>query len=438
MTTLRIICVYVLFWICVCGGCTIRIGPLENTGENAPILPDPSGGSSNQPALDAAKQARKEEVERYVLQVVYHGATVLHSVQLPSGDVIDFLDRNTLPALPYALPALPFAPEDLVLPPGVSFGQTELEQMPELLELAALATPFVRPMFWPYVLGEAPEATSIEDFLARFQVGGSPSGTHQLYAGLVSKKPNRGVSGYMNQFRPKVDSKSLSLLEMAVACPAEGPVEEMVGIAISVDRINGFGPNHELLPDVEPRMHIEYARAANGPHLYVWDGMDGTFVNNPLRVHQPGEIVPFSILDTTSIEHLTAIFQSPAGDWWIAYNGDLLGYYPGNLFKMLNMGACRAVWYAEVYNPNPGTANTSEMGSGLFAEAGLLNAAHFRNPIFYDPLWSSTKPEDLLFMTPVEPKCYNRSALTYIGAFWDSDFLFVGGSGSKNPGCIWP
>lgn len=363
---------------------------------------------------------------------------MLYSFILPSGDQLDFIDRNTLPSLPYSLPQLPFGADLSVLPPGIALGLSELEQSAELLALAASATPFHRPTFWPYVMGEAPDALSIEDYLARYQVGGAPSTTSRLYAGLVSDQPNRGVSGYMSQFRPEVDPSSLSLMEFAVACPAEGPAEEMVGIVISVDRANGFGPKHEKLLDTEPRMHIEYARPANGPNGYVWDGMDGTFVANPLRLHQPGEIVPVSVLNETSIEHQIAIFQSPTLDWWIAYNGDLLGYYPADLFTLMKKGACRSAWYTEVYNKFPGQPNTTEIGSGLFAEAGLFNAAHIRNPLYYDPGWLPIEPPDLLSMSPTEPKCYNRSALIQLGPPWDSRFVFFGGSGSKNPGCKWP
>ena len=90
----------------------------------------------------------------------------------------------------------------------------------------------------------------------------------------------------------------------------------------SVDKVNtAFGKNQPLA-DNELRLHIEYD---NAQIAYSWDNLDGQFVANPFRRHQPGEIVPASVLDKTMVEHLLAIFQSPTGDWWIAYDGDLLG-----------------------------------------------------------------------------------------------------------------
>lgn len=418
--------------------CTLRLGSLDKSSEAEFSPPETGEGAGNGPSASELQEQRRKEVDRYIAEVVYQGAAVIYSVTLPSGDTLDFLDRNTLTPLPYALPALPAGADELGLPPGMELGVSELEQDAELLALAATATPFHRPSFWSYIMGEAPDAASVEDYLARYQVGGEPYNVNRLYAGLVSTQPNRGVSGYMSQYRPQVDPDSFSLIELAVACPAEGAVEEMIGIVISVDRINRFGPTNEVLTDTFARMHIEYARPANGPNPHVWDGMDGTFVANPFRIHQPGEIVPVSILNQTSVEHLMAIFQSPAGDWWIVYNGDLLGYYPASLFKLLKKGACRAAWYGEVYNPKPAKLNFSQMGSGLFADAGLLNAAHIRNPLYYDLGWLTQVPSDTSFMSPVVTQCYNRSPLSYIGSPWNSHFLFLGGPGSNNPECIWP
>jgi hypothetical protein len=277
--------------------CTITIGPYddaEGTGpRTTPALPAPENGPADEAPLDAAQQARKEEADWYTANVIYKGGEILHSVQLPSGDVLDFIKRDTLPAV--ELPALPFAPEDLVLPEGVELGLTELEQSAELLELAATATPFHRPTFWPYILGET-DATSIEDYLDRYQEGGQPSGTKRLYAGLVSLEPNRGVSGSMNQFRPEVAPEGFSLLEFSVSCPADGPAQEQIGIVISVDKFNSFGVTRQKLLDDEPRLHIEYARPVNGKVKYNWDGMDGTFVANPLRLYYPGQKVPVSVV----------------------------------------------------------------------------------------------------------------------------------------------
>lgn len=241
MSRFALLCVLPLLPLAcvVCSACTIYIGPYEDNDNSAQQPPEPNDGSAEEPALDEAQQARQAEAERYTVDVIYKGAEILAAFELPSGDILDFIDRDTLPALPYELPPLPFPQEALTLPPGVELGLTELEQFPDLLELAATATPFLRPRFWPYVLGET-DATSIEDYLARYQVSGNPSGVDRLYAGLAAMEPNRGVSGYINQFRPEVVTNSFILIEFAVACSAEGIVQEQVGVVISVDKANPF------------------------------------------------------------------------------------------------------------------------------------------------------------------------------------------------------
>ncbi len=418
----------------LCSGCVITIGPLDETTGNGDgktsVLPDPEEEPVDEPALDEAQQARKEEADRYTADVIYQGAEVLATFQLPSGDILDFINRDTLPALPYEVPPLPLAPEDLALLPGAELGITELEQLPDLVEVALATTPFHRPTFWPYILGET-DAASIEDYLARYQVGGDPSGINRLYAGLASAQPNRGMSGYVNQFRPEVAAGSFSLLEFAVSCPADGPLQEQIGVVISVDKANPFGTNQKALLDGEPRLHIEYLRTVSGQLQNSWDGMDGRFVSNPFRLHHPGQKVPASVPSGTQVEHLLTIFQSPTGDWWIAYNLDLLGYYPASLFTVLNGGACRTTWYGEVYNPDPGVALETEMGSGKFAGVGLYNAAHVRNPMYYDPSWFGWEPGETVPTIPYNPLCYDRSL------FEDGLFLF-GGPGSKNASCQWP
>lgn len=193
----------------ILGGCIIELGAGhdQSAGGDAPS----SGGGGGATGLSGAQQARKDEADRYVAQVIYKGATVTQSLELASGDIVDGLDRSTYPDLPSPLPPLPFLPADVALPPDVTLALPDVDQIPELAALASTAAVFHRPTFWPYILGET-DATSITDYLDRYEVGGAPVG-NRLYAGLVSTQANRGVSGYMNQFQPEVAASSLSILE---------------------------------------------------------------------------------------------------------------------------------------------------------------------------------------------------------------------------------
>ena len=430
--------VMVLLIMPLLGGCIIELGTGNNQGAVGGDTTNPppgAGGGGGAPALTEAQQARKDEADRYIAQVIYRGATVTQSLELASGDIVDGLDRSTLPDLPSPLPPLPFLPADVTLPPGVTLAVPDVDPIPELAVLASTAAVFHRPTFWPYTLGET-DATSIEDYLDRYEVGGAPAG-NRLYAGLVSDQANRGVSGYMNQFQPAVAEGSFSLLEFTVSCPANNPTE-MVGVVISVDRYNLGGRNPQGVFDGLPRLHVEYANSKSGQMKYMWDELDSTFVPNSLRRVWPGKVVPVSVLGGAQVEHLLTIFQSPIGDWWVAYDQELLGYYPASTFTLLNGGACETRWYGEVYNPYPkkGAVKT-EMGSGKFAEAGRPNVAYVRRPQFFDTLWLSGEPTNKLAAGPNVPSCYTRSTLDPDPVSGGKIFTF-GGPGGKDPGCKWP
>jgi hypothetical protein len=421
---------------CMISGCNLRI----TLGESGPtaddtisVLPDPHGDDP-MPLDDPQQEARRQESQRYTRDVIYQGGTINAAIQLPSGDIIDGLDRATLPVLPYALPPLPWTAADLVLPPGVEFGVPDFEQYAELADLVTTAAPFERPDFSAYIMGET-DATSIEDYLARYQVGGQPSGTEHLYAGLRSQEPNRGVWGYMNQFHPKVEPGSLSLMEFAVGCDAGGDLKEQIGVVISVDKVNGWG--------WEPRLHVEYARPNpyTGKLEYVWDGRDGQFKANPYRRHRPGEIVDVSVLAGKQVEHLMGIFQEPIrGDWWIFYKDDWLGYYPASLFTMLNDGACASAWYGEVGRRTPASPTdwpNTEMGSGQHGSAGPLLAAYVRTPTYLDITYLFGGPpiDDPLgkttWMGPSPVECYSRTEFV-------DGIMYLGGDGGNNPYCFGP
>jgi Neprosin len=125
-----------------------------------------------------------------------------------------------------------------------------------------------------------------------------------------------------------------------------------------------------------------------------------------------------------------------AGRLVIAYNGMLLGYYPGRLFTQLDKGACSANWYVEVADQTPGTTwAKTEMGSGKFVEdAGRGEAASVRQPLYLDESWGVREVGVDERMSPEEKLCYTRSALLDLGPVLGKQFR-AGGPGGYNPLC---
>ncbi|MCK6591380.1 MAG: neprosin family prolyl endopeptidase [Polyangiaceae bacterium] len=426
------------------GACTITIGPYddpEGTGSqntsSVPTLPEPDNVQGEAWNLTPEQQARREEADRYVIEKVYKGYKILRTVQDEHGDIIDWIASDTMEQLPYPLPELPWTLDQLVFPDGVELAESELSRHPELFGPVG-STPFHRPMYWDYVLGET-DATSVEDYLDHYQVHGQLAAVRRLYAGLVVDAPNRGLSGYMNQFEPRVEPWSLSIMEFAVACPAPeiGPAQELIGVVISVDKANGFGPNRYLHSDGKARLHVEYYRLVNGQLDFVWDVNKPGFVPNPASLYAIDSIVPVSTKGGTQVEHRVDIFQVPTtGDWWIAYNGWLLGYYPSSLFTLLNKGACSANWYVEVADQKPGLAWVeTEVGTGEYGDQAVPgDAAWVRQPMYWDMNWLLQEPKIDRHMVPENKSCYTRSPLLDMGPLLGKRFL-AGGPGGYNPQC---
>jgi hypothetical protein len=201
MRMFRLLSGGVIVWVTpLLSGCIIDLSNLGGGNDHG----TPSGGttSGGDPGQSDAQRARKDETDQYIAQVIYKGAPILKSLQLASGDVVDGLDRNEFPDLPYVLPTLPWTPANVTLPPGVTLAVPDADQIPELSDLVSKAAVFHRPNFSPYIRGET-DATSVRDYLDRYEVGGAP--VDHIYAGLISNEPNRGVTGTMNQFRPEVE-----------------------------------------------------------------------------------------------------------------------------------------------------------------------------------------------------------------------------------------
>jgi hypothetical protein len=434
--------------ISLCSGCTLRIGgdfaPFEDDdtpgdssdsgGGEVPRLPEPSVWHVPPPDLTPEQAQRKDEVDAYLAES-YGDYQIVEATQGYSGDVYYWVDNNSLPPQPSPPPPT-WTADDLVPAAGAQLGWSELEEYPELRG-PDWTTPIHRPDFWNYIMGET-GAASVQDYLENHQVSGQPFLADRLYAGLTVPLLNMGVSGNINQFQGDVEPGTFSLIELAVACPAVGPMVEQIGVVVSRDRAN-FG-------DAQTRLHVEYLTQGGAGYGLDrkggWDEDQVGFVPYPNRRITPGQVVPASLPGLgTQVEHRMDIFQSASGDWWIAFNGELLGHYPANLFTLLSGGACRAGWYGEVFDSTPTVWTWTDMGSGEFASAGYGYASFIRNPKFRDYIYGpwdavecpSPNPLDC-YVGAYDDACYTRSYLTTGSPPW-SRYFYLGGPGGNSAGC---
>jgi hypothetical protein len=122
------------------------------------------------------------------------------------------------------------------------------------------------------------------------------------------------------------------------------------------------------------------------------------------------------------------------GNWWIAYNGNWLGYYPGSLFDLITTSAAEVYWYGEVYDPTPTDWTWTDMGSGAFSSFEYGFASYFKNPMYVAPSGTSYWPDNANNGLPNASACYTRSSLITGAAPWYR-YFYLGGPGGEAPGC---
>lgn len=413
----------VLLAVLLCGACID--GEAAPWGPDSAALPEPTVWRVDPPLLGPDGQDRQREVERYIVDELYRGYWIVETTQTYAGDLIDWVDPDTVPGSQIEPPPPPTA-ADLETPPGFSLQPTELDVNPELRGPVG-TIPFVRPEFDGYVRGNHAYG-SLDRYLQRHHVPGQPSGVHRLFAGFRKTVPNTTVVGFINQSIGQIEPGTFSLLEVTSYCGGATPptTAELVGGVVSKDLAN--------FNDSSLRLRVEFLTAghAQGNYKGGWDGKVAGFVAAAGRPYGPNVALTPSVIGGAQYESHFHI-QNYNSNWWIAHNGNWLGYYPGKMFNLINTKGCEAQWYGEIYDPTPTDWTWTDMGSGYFANAGYKYSAHIRNPYYVSggfAYWPDS-PSDML---PSDSWCYTDSALLSGAAPWDR-YFYLGGPGGNAYGC---
>jgi hypothetical protein len=389
-------------------------------------LPRPTVTRVELPTSSPDESRRHQEVEQYLARR-YRGKRIVETTQTYAGDIIDWLDPDTVPGSRAEPPPRP-SPESLRPAPGKELQLTELDLFPELRGPEG-TIPIVRPTFERYVRGET-RATSIDDFIKHDQAAGQPGGQFRLYSGIAASAVNQDAAGWFNQFSGDVEPGTFTLIELTTACRGSSPstTMELIGIVASRDRAN-FG-NSDL------RLQVEFLSAgpsAIGNNVGGWDGNVTGFVPAAGRPYGPGVLLTGSTVNGTQYESRFEIKRS-GSNWWVNHNGNWLGYYPASLFDLITTNGCESDWYGEVFDPTPTDWTWTDMGSGLLSSAGAGKAAYVRDPFYADATGVSQWPSGSISMVPVDSACYTRSTLFSSAAPWER-YFYLGGPGGDATGC---
>jgi Neprosin len=123
------------------------------------------------------------------------------------------------------------------------------------------------------------------------------------------------------------------------------------------------------------------------------------------------------------------MFYLYEGNWWLAIQGNWIGYYPGSLYR----GGQLAHYATEIQYGTEGVGSNvwPGEGSGNSASAGFGHAAYQRN-VYYINLSNSGVPASLKAYEP-SPNCYQISGPFYSTTPQWNHYFYEGGPGG--PGC---
>jgi hypothetical protein len=397
--------------------------PALDEEDAAARLPEPAVWRVPPPALSAEAQRRQFEVDRYIREQLYTGYRIAETTQTYSGDIIDWVDPASVPGSQIEPPP-PISADHLATPDGVELQRTDLDEYPELRGPAG-SIPIVRPDFAAYVRGSSGDL-SLADHLARQQPG--VWGVYRYFAGWRQTIQNTGVDAFINQSINQVEAGTFSVMEELTQCdgPTPSTTIELVGAAVSKDLAN--------FSDSVLRLRVEFLTAgySMGNNVGGWDGTVIGFIPAAGRPYGPNAAVTPSTPGGTQRESHFRI-ENYYGNWWVAHNGNWLGYYPGYLFDLMHYQGCTARWYGEVYDPTPQSWTWTDIGSGYYPSVGYKWAATFRNP-FYMVGANAYWPGSVSEVLPKNDSCYTKSAITTAASPWDR-YFYLGGPGSPALGC---
>lgn len=394
-------------------------------GSDGPRMPEPTVWRVPPPTYTEEERRRYDEVQAYLVEQ-YKDYKIVETTQTYIGDIVDWVEPASVEGSQVEPPP-PISAAELELPPGVELQRTELEAHPELRGPAGTMA-MVRPSFESYVRGWS-GAASFEEFL-QAQEGGRTDGANRLYAGWTTLIDNWGGGGQFSRFAGNVEENSFSLVELTISCdgPDKNNTLEQIGIVASQDRKN-FG-------DAVLRLQVEFFSQGikYGKNIGGWHGLSKGFIPFAGSASSPGSAL--EPVSTSGGPQYTSVFSIVYffGGWWLSHNGNWLGYYPFELFDIINTNACDISWYGEVLDMTPSDWTFTDMGSGEFAEKGKSFAAQVSKMTYYEPTFATPKaPQSFGAMGPTDPKCYTKSDV-FIDSV-DGVNFYLGGPGGDALGC---
>jgi hypothetical protein len=196
------------------------------------------------------------------------------------------------------------------------------------------------------------------------------SSTVHEYAASIKSVNNIGTYGRINLWDPYVwKTSEFSLCQTAVR-RGDNTVEA------------GCQDYYQLYGDYVPHFFIYYTTndyASRGDYIGGYNRDVAGWVQYSSTYYPAMALNNFSVYNGTQTEIYIEV-RLYSGNWWVALNGNWVGYYPATLFDTtgLRTMAATAYWYGESVDIGDGYNSYTDIGSGYFASEGYAKAAYMR------------------------------------------------------------
>ncbi|CAN1168561.1 hypothetical protein LINPERHAP2_LOCUS27881, partial [Linum perenne] len=230
-------------------------------------------------------------------------------------------------------------------------------------------------------------------------------------------KDYHGANAVINLWNPRVESKEFSASQIWVTDGGGSKIESIeAGWMVS----NYYLISHKYYPKND-------GYNTSGCYNLHCSG----FILTTTKVALGARIVPFSTYSGSQKIITVKINQDlKTSNWWLYFQDEQVGYWPGSLFRNLRTSASLLEWGGEIINKNKNGLHTdTQMGSGHFPSEGYSKAAYFRSLEYVDG-GGYDNPADGLTGHASRPECYDIDVRNPAGEF--GVHFFFGGPGFSN------
>jgi hypothetical protein len=386
-------------------------------------------------------------------------AKVRKTLQTRTGRNVDCLDVNAQPALrgkPIAKPPAVLAPDVPITRPGQVAGT------PEPLFISGTQTPDkcaegtvpVRDI----TIEDLKRFASLDEFFRKEPAGsvdraksaplasqrgasrlldfGSSSFLSQPHAHVYKGVTNWGAEAELNIWNPYTElSTEFSLVQIWVMGWGSLGTESLeVGLQ-RYDAMYGDSDQHLFIYSTRDA----YSNSSSYPGCY--NNTCSDFVQVSSNWYPATSWFDISVDGGTQYYiHAHVAKAGDGGDWWLAIDGEWMGYYPRYMYDGVANDAQLIDYGGEAIDSQPAGRHTmTDMGSGYPAAAWWTHAAwvaamryHDSNPGGNWITWAETTG---LTTGIDEPGCYDVILDESADPSWHT-YMYYGGGGYANPGCL--